>query len=366
MGLTIKSVLIALLAAAPCSSRAAAAGAADFQAVVVKPGDTLWSIANKYLKDPTKWDEILKYNKSLSSDPTVALPGMTLSVPTQMIKEELRAAHLVTRVNTVMFRRSATSAWKTGTDNMELFRNDWIRTLDDSSAAVRFLDDDLLRLGANSMAVIKPVNKDYAVELKRGGTFIGRAKIVTAGAVVTPQSKDTRYVATVRDDMSTKVEVLRGEAMVAAAGQTVAVKAGMSSDVTLGLAPSVPVQIADMPAFEARAAELKSGMLAGLKVAKAPAMPVKSAAPLPVLDPNDPKAALIELKLGSAISGYRIQCSENKDISDMLVSKLVEWDQTMSAAFLGIAPGRYWCRVAPVDLLGMTGKFASPRQYLLK
>lgn len=361
----MKNVLIALLAASLFPLGAAAAGVTEFQTVIVKPGDTLWSIANKYLKDPAKWDEIVKYNKSLTSDPTIALPGMTLRVPAQMIKEELRAAHLVTRVNNVMFRRSATATWLPGTDNMDLYRNDWIRTLDDSAAQVRFLDDDLLRLGANSMAVIKPVNKDYAVELKRGGTFFGRAKIVTAGAVVTPQSKDTRYVATVRDDMTTKVEVLKGEAMVAGGGQSVSVKMGMVSEVPLGQAPSVPVMIADMPAFEARAAQLKSGMLAGLQGTKAPAMPAKAAA-LPVPSSNDPKAQLAELKLGSMVSGYRIQCSDNQDLSDLRVSKLVDWDQAVSAAFLGIPAGHYWCRVAPVDLLGVTGKFANPRRYSLQ
>ncbi|MEK7232175.1 MAG: LysM peptidoglycan-binding domain-containing protein [Elusimicrobiota bacterium] len=362
MATTLRRALIALLSAAFC----VAAHAADYQTVVVKPGDTLWSIANKYLQDPTKWDELVKYNKSLSSDPTVALPGMTLNVPTQMLKEELRAARLVTRVNTVLFRRSATAAWKPGTSNMELYRNDWIRTLDDSSASVRFLDDDLLRLGANSMAVIKPVNKDYAVEIKRGGTFIGRAKIVTAGAVVTPHSKDTRYVATVRDDMSTKVEVLRGEALVAAAGRTVSVKTGMVSEIAMGLAPSVPVKIADMPAFEARAVELNGGLLAGLSRAKAPAVPVKNTGALPVADVSAPKSALSELKLGSMISGYRIQCSDNQDISDLRVNKSVDWDENVSAEFLGIPPGRYWCRVAPLDLLGVAQKFTSPRQYLLK
>ena len=368
----MKTVLAALLAASLGSLAAATARAADFQTVVVKPGDTLWSIAHKYLKDPARWDEIVKYNKSISSDPTVALPGMTLRVPAQLIKEELRAAHLATRVNNVMFRRSATAAWNAATDNMDLFRNDWIRTLDDSSASVRFLDDDLLRLGANSMALIKPVNKDYAVELKRGGTFFGRSKIVTAGAVVTPQGKDTRYIATVRDDMSTKVEVLKGEAMVAAAGQTVSVKTGMVSEVTLGLAPSVPIKIPDMPAFEARAAELGGGMLAGLPGAKAPALPAKSAAP-PVLpdapdapDANEPRTQLIELKLGSMVSGYRIQCSENQDLSELRISKNVDWDQAVSAEFLGIPAGSYWCRVAPLDLLGVVGKFANPRQYSIK
>ncbi|PIR19685.1 MAG: hypothetical protein COV48_00620 [Elusimicrobia bacterium CG11_big_fil_rev_8_21_14_0_20_64_6] len=338
---------------------AATAGAADFQNVVVKPGDTLWSISNKYLKDPAKWDEIVKYNKSVSADPTVALPGMTLRVPTRLIKEDLRAAHLVSRVNSVMFRRKATAAWKSGRDNMELFRNDWIRTLADSSAAVRFLDEDFLRLGANSMAVIKPVDKDYAVELKRGGSFYGKAKILASDAVVTPQSRDTRYVATVRDDLSTKVEVLTGEALVAAAGRSVSVKKGMFSEVMRGLTPSVPAEIADMPAFEARAAELRDGV-------SSPPVPSKRAAPIATGDANDPKAVLLELKLGSAVSGYRIQCSENPDISNMVVSKTVDWDNSVSAASLGIRPGSYWCRVAPIDLLGTVGRYASPRQYLLK
>ena len=64
-----------------------------FQDVVVKPGDTLWGISHAYLKDPARWDEILKYNKLPTQDPTVALPGMTLRVPIKLIKTSLRAAH---------------------------------------------------------------------------------------------------------------------------------------------------------------------------------------------------------------------------------------------------------------------------------
>ncbi|MFH1620448.1 MAG: LysM peptidoglycan-binding domain-containing protein, partial [bacterium] len=60
--------------------------AQEFQKVTVRPGDTLWSIANTYLKDPTNWNEILKYNRLPSSDPSVALPGLVLKVPVYMIK----------------------------------------------------------------------------------------------------------------------------------------------------------------------------------------------------------------------------------------------------------------------------------------
>ena len=355
-----------LLAALLFIFQAATSRAVDFQSVVVKPGDTLWSISAQYLKDPTKWGEIVKHNPSISTDPTIALPGMTLRIPSQLIKDELRAARLVSRINKVLFRRSATATWNPGFDNMDLYRNDWIRTMSDSAANVRFIDDDVLRLGSNSMAVIKPINKDYAVELKQGGTFFGRSKIVTAGAVVTPQTRDTRYVAAVREDMSTKIEVLTGEAVVAAAGKSVSVKMGMTSEVPLGQAPSVPVAIADMPAFEARAAELKSGMLNGLRPVKTPSAPAQAAPAASVPDANDPRTQLGELKLGSMVSGYRIQCSEVQDLSDLLVSKNIDWGQGVTADLLGIAPGQYWCRVAPLDLLGVAGKFANPRRYTLR
>lgn len=358
-------LLAALLAAFPGASWAEESGV-RFQNVVVNPGDTLWSIAGRYLKDPARWDEIVKHNKTLSSDPTVALPGMTLRVPVRLIREELRAAHLVRRVNKVLFRRSATASWNAGTDGMALFRDDWIRTLEDSSAQVRFLDDDVLRLRANSMAVIKPVDKDYAVELKRGGTFFGRAKIVTSGAVVTPQTRETRYIATVHDDLSTRVEVMTGAALVAAAGRSVSVQSGMVSEVVLGAAPSLPVRIADLPNFEARAAELNDGRPVGPMGATAPAPPKKGAETSAVLDQIEPKAQLVDFKLGGMISGYRIQCSGDSDLSDLRISKNVEWDQVITAGFLDLPAGWYWCRVAPLDLLGVAGKFTTPKRYLLK
>jgi len=98
-----------LLMIFPGSALAASTQESELQAIVVRPGDTLWAIANKYLKDPARWDEILKHNKLPSSDPTVALPGMTLRVPVTLIKEDLRAAHLIYRMNKVLFRRKETA-----------------------------------------------------------------------------------------------------------------------------------------------------------------------------------------------------------------------------------------------------------------
>ena len=154
----------------------AAADDQEFQLVVVKPGDTMWAIANKYLKDPSRWDEILKHNTLPTKDPTVALPGLTLRVPVRLIKAQLRAAHLVYAVNRVLYRRKETASWKSGQLAQELFQGDTLRTLDESKARVKLLDKELLSLEPNSMAVIKPSGRDGDLELQAGSVFAGRAR----------------------------------------------------------------------------------------------------------------------------------------------------------------------------------------------
>ena len=76
-----------------------------FQEILVKPGDTLWSIAKKYLKNPRKWPDIVKYNKLPTSDPTIALPGTKIKVPILLIKEEYRKAQLIQLIPDVRYKR---------------------------------------------------------------------------------------------------------------------------------------------------------------------------------------------------------------------------------------------------------------------
>ena len=91
------------------------------QQITVKYGDTLWSVANTYLKDPTKWPEILKHNRMNSTDPNVILPGMTLQVPVVLIKESLRNAELISMLNDVRYRRNNETLFKKADLNMKLF-----------------------------------------------------------------------------------------------------------------------------------------------------------------------------------------------------------------------------------------------------
>jgi hypothetical protein len=352
-------LLAALLFLGAAPSRAAPETA--MQNVVVKPGDTLWGIAHKYLKDPARWDEILKNNRLPTADPTVALPGMTLKVPVKLIKNSLRAAKLVYEINRVLYRRRDSADWKGTQMEMELFQGDWLRTLEESKARVKFLNKELLNLEPNSMAVIKPSDQDADVELRAGSVFAGRARVVTANARVTPRTVDTRYAASIEPDLTTRVEVFKGRAGVEAQGSQVEVPAGMQTRVAPGLAPEVPRAIETLPVLEARAQEFASAESVGGGAAPNPRL--AAALPVPDADAATLRGDIDSLSVGVPILGYHVQAARDKDFKQLVFDRKYENDERFSPADAGLATGAYWWRIAVVDLLGAEGRYGEPRYY---
>ena len=351
------SALLLLAGAAP--SGAQKAETVKFQEVTVKPGDTLWSISQRYLKDPQQWAEILRYNKLSNSDPTVALPGMNLRVPMALIKEELRAATLVEKRNEVKFRRQESPDWRDAQLRMTLYRDDGLQTLRNAQAQVRFENGELLSLDQNSMAILRPKRRgDADLELQRGQIATARSRVVTRSARIVPQTADTQYTATVRDDMSTRVAVVAGRAEVEGAGKKVSVKAGFQTDVALDQAPAPPVEIPDLPGFTARFQQLALGEAPTRKSSVAVAVPSG-----PPADASEFAKRTRELAVGVPISAYHVQASRASDFTGLALDKYFEADERMDLAGAGLKPGAYWVRVAVVDLLGAEGKFQAPRQY---
>ncbi len=358
----IAYLILALFLGSGPPARAAGADV-QFQNVLVRPGDTLWSISHTYLKDPTKWDEILKYNRLPSADPTVALPGMTLRVPITLIKVSKRAAYLVYSVNKVLFRRTDHADWKDSKNSMELYQGDTLRTLEDSRARVKFLNTELLSLEPNSMAVIKPVLEDADIVLKSGAVFAGRARVVTRNAVITPRTKDTRYSARVGSDLSTKVEVYTGLAAVAAQGSTVEVPAGMETRVAQGLAPEVPKPLSDPATLEARAAEFNSAIAVGGRPAPNPR--AQLLAPKADVDVGELRGDIDALHVGVPIQGFHIQAALDPEFKNKVFDRKYDSDERFNPADAGLKAGSYWWHVAITDLLGVEGRFSEPRQFSL-
>jgi hypothetical protein len=341
---------------------AAAADPAPLQDVVVKPGDTLWSIANRYLDDPARWDEILKHNRLPTRDPTVALPGMTLRVPTRLIKAALRAAHLTYFVNDVRTRRSETAAWAPVALRMELRRGDGLRTGSDSRARVMLLDKELLNLESDSMAIIKP-GEDSDLVLRRGAVFAGKARVVTASARVTPRSGETRYYASVEPDLTTRVQVIRGTATVDAQGAAVDVRAGFETSVPPGMRPKAPVPARDLPLLEAKAYEFASALKSGGGIAAdpTPAPPP----PEPEGDVESVRGDIQVLKIGQPIKAYHVQAAASLDFRKLLFDRTYDESERFAPTEAGLAPGAYWWRVASVDLLGVEGRFHPAHYYTI-
>ncbi|MDA8244434.1 MAG: LysM peptidoglycan-binding domain-containing protein [Elusimicrobia bacterium] len=374
----IKFLLGLLLLAGPALPGAAAE---ELQTIVVKPGDTLWSISNTYLKDPKKWNQLLKYNRLPSADPSIALPGMPLKVPVNLLKEEYRAAKAVYVLNEVLFRRSGLSDWSNVAADMDLYKNDTVRTRVDARADVKFYTGEVLNLYPNSIAVLRPPgDKDTDVRLMAGSMRGLRSRVVTASARITPKTRDTEFGAKINDDLTTVVQVYKGKANVEAQGRTVEVSEGFASEVKMDMPPSKPVKLPPLPELDGTATAGFSGKNAtrltasGGVVSLNMGKPVKTgqAAELPkdlgkgpgVPDANDKAIDASEIvkmiSVGNAVQSYHLQVSKTREFTTLALDKSYDaFDQIDLNSLL--PPGDYFMRVALVDLLGFEGKFSAPR-----
>jgi len=358
------------------------AGAAEeLQTIIVKPGDTLWSISNTYLKDPKRWNELLKHNRLPSSDPSIALPGMALKVPVSLLKEQYRAAKLVYFLNEVLLRPSGGADWKNVSASMDLFKADTLRTRAGARADVKFYTGEILNLYPNSIAVLRPPgDKDTDVRLMAGEMRGLRSRVVTASARITPKTKDTEFGAKIKDDLTTLVQVYKGKADVEAGGKTVEVLEGFASEVRMDMPPSNPVKLPKLPDFDASRTQLAAGgktpqlTTSGGVVSLNMGKPVKqpAGADLPKADPGGAKvpdindraldaAEIVKLiSVGNPVQSYHLQVSREQNFATTVLDKNYDSFEDINLNNL-LPPGNYYMRVALIDLLGFEGKFSAPR-----
>ena len=352
----------AFVIAAALFAGGARAQESQLQEVTVRPGDTLWSLSQRYLKDPKKWNSILRYNHLPTSDPTVALPGMTLKVPISLIKDDLRAATLVLAKSKVLFRKKNNAAWKNAQLKMQLFNGDSLRTQSKSWARVKFFGGSVLSLDPDSMAILKaPRPDDRFLELKRGAVHATVARVVTPSARVIPKRKDTKYTARVLDDLSTRVQVFNGAADVqdSKGRKTVEVTAGYYTDVKLDSLPVSPVKIPNTElAQRTEISDLGTGV--GESVVKVQRGGVPASGSI--------AAEIQALSVGIPVAAYQVQIARRRSDFARAASKLVfekEFDsyEPIDLRQANLRDGEYWVRVAIIDLLGEKGKWSTPKSY---
>lgn len=103
------AALISFVALARCASAQTAVASDSAREVThtVKTGDTLWDLAQTYLKDPFRWPDIFRRNTNVIENPHWIYPGEVIRIPVSELRPEVASrlgggnGNVVARVNAV-------------------------------------------------------------------------------------------------------------------------------------------------------------------------------------------------------------------------------------------------------------------------
>jgi LysM repeat protein len=346
-------LLLTLFMAVPQRARAEEI----FQEIVVAPGDTMWSIANKYLKDPQRWPDIVKYNNLPTPDPTIALPGTRIRVPMTLVKEEFRNAELMGMTPVVKYKRKGTEDWKEANPNMTLKYEDALRTLKGAQARVRFPSREVVVINENSYVVLKPEKILQEIQLLQGDVRASRAKVILPqGTVVNPRNGDSDFQAKVREDQTEVVFVYKGKVDVTAQGKTVTVPEGFGTEVPKSAPPLTPQPLKTFKDFNP--ADMTTAPSKDVMMPSSEGVKVRPPSMTGAADkkPSSSKSLISD----SMLANYHMQISPDPSFKTVIIEKTQSIGDGFDVRKQSIPDGTYYMRVAFIDALGVKGPFSEP------
>ena len=345
------------------------------QEIVVKEGDTLWSISNYYLKDPKRCPEILRYNNLPSSDPNIVLPGMKLRVPILLIKENLRAATLIQVVNDVRYRRQKDAEWNKASKDMKLYNEDGLRTLQQSIAQVQFPSGEVLKLDENSLVILRPEKTREEASLLSGGLRSSKTKILTSSTIVDPRIEarglSPDFKTRIKEDLTTLVEVFEGIVDVTAQGRTVTLTRGFGTEVKLKQPPSLPHTLPPEPKVSP-ALDTAKVVPSNNKI-ETPKKIVSGSLEVNISAPDQKAMSQAKSEYAPTVSSknvtkYHLQISSSEIFHSMIVDKINPFSERLNIKFSDyqLTDGIYYYRYAYVDNQDFEGKYTTPVQFTVK
>lgn len=334
--------------------------APDVQEIVVKEGDTIWGIAQNYLQDPARWPDILKQNNLPLTDPNAALPGMKIKVPVMLIKEHLRKADLIYVLNEVFFRRKIQPVWKKAVQDLDLYNDDGLRTMEDGEAHIKFFSGDVLKVARSSLVILRPELKREEANLLTGMVRAGRTKIITPTVEVNPRTPNTLYKARVRADKSTVVQVEKGSTEVLGidTGKRVILEEGHANVTLPKTAPSAPVKVPPMPGYEMADFNERGELVLPSKSSpsRLERRPDRTEVPKQLAPPSIPKPKVKERKSNT----YRVQLSLAPTFARIILDQEKPLTEDLDVATergYKVPDGRYYRRVSYTDASGNESEF---------
>jgi len=237
---------------------------------IVRPGDTLIGITIHYLGSPSLWTENMRLNPQIR-DPKHLKPGSRIRV---IVARQLPKRNaLVDRVARRVDAKPDPEPWVAAHEGDLLKENDGVRTYEKSSADLKFDDGSHLTMTENSLLFLKemrpaqrgPVSEtieiidgqvDVSSRPKKKAT--AELHVVIGGTSISHKASGDRPVATrsrKASEAKAQVMVYGGSSVVASAGKSVDVGAGMGTQVEQGKAPEAPQKLLPAPEMVEPAAE---------------------------------------------------------------------------------------------------------------
>ncbi|WP_261842212.1 FecR domain-containing protein [Aliamphritea ceti] len=298
-------------------------------------GDNLWNLSEQYLDRVSRFEALRKLNGI--ENPKQMPPGIKLRIPLKWVRSNPVPAVIDELLGDAQLQRAGSGDLVTLQAGDEVYLGDQIRTGGESTLAIRFADDSILTLYADSL-----IRFDHLSAHGKTGMVDSRLNLIQGrmDTRVTPASgpgsrfeiqtpsaisavRGTEYRALVgADGKVSNIEVLHGKVKVSGAGKHTLVKRGFGTQVAEGKAPIKPRKL--LPAPE-------------LSAFNGPIRNISELVSWPVIEKAE---------------RYRVEVSADEAFD------IVQWTQISEyakAALPDIADGAYYLRVRAIDSLGLEG-----------
>ncbi|MBI4778266.1 FecR domain-containing protein [Candidatus Desantisbacteria bacterium] len=213
--------------------------------VDVKPGDTLWSIAQKYLGSGELWPVLARYNQL--KNPHLVYQRNKIEIPC------LSKVKLTETFGQVRIKKKGEASFVEAKEGMFLETSDEIKTEADSRAQIEIDEKSFIQIKPNTMVKI---DKLLTCSQKEGVSarlklFFGRIFLQcpkgSESEVETPGLlcgvRGTQLQTSHKEGSSSIVAVFDGKVAAEAQGKLVEVAAGYGSKAVQGQAPSLPTKL---------------------------------------------------------------------------------------------------------------------------
>ena len=302
----------------------------------VRPGDTLWSLGERYLRSVAYVPRLQALNNV--ADPYKLPPGMRLRVPVSWLRSEPVDAVLKSVIGEIRVIPAGGGQMRLLEAGDPLQSGDILRTGPDTNAVLRFLDGSEFVLRQNSELSLEQINAFTDTGMVDTRMYLQKGRVngevpPTSGAATRFQIRTPAAQTAVRgtgyrvsyDDKTTRTEVLSGQVDLTSRGVTRRIRANFGAAALDGQTPQRPREL------------LPPASLEGIP-------PVLERLPLQLDWPDLPQAA-----------AYRVQIDTSTDFTDLLVD---ERSSESQLRVRDLPDGEYYLRIRGIDSVGLEGRDA--------